>query len=464
MRWLDDSLGYLFPHSLVAETPWGDEWQKQEKDAFVRNCQIAYLLIGIGYLANFFFFDVPMGLEPIEYWAAFRGSMVALCLSTSFYYQRLGDSVNSWFRVPGIFMALVFCHSQAWVTIFYGKEAWVFFFFFVIGTCIVLRLTSFQSFAWCVLVTLVSTPVLLAGEVGLQNLMSGMIVATFSSVIIRASVLSEVRLFLANQKHDEAQQQLLNLSAEYADRVKTFIPRVIADRLTDLMDRQRMNVVEASIEALKSKKKVVSCLFTDIRGFTQGSKDLDGFIIDSVLPEVASCSDAIEELQGIPRKIGDLIFAYFDEDLPQVNAARSMMAGYEIARINESMNMRSSSEIKRYILISSGEAMVGNFGGLDTSIEITALGSPVNFLSRIDELTKEQGLAQNLSGGDLVFDEATLENLVALGIDIDFMKVDLEPLGLSIRDFPEVTHIYLHSPSDRGYEALSSALENYVER
>ena len=152
---------------------------------------------------------------------------------------------------------------------------------------------------------------------------------------------------------------------EYTERVKSFIPRVIAERLTDLMEKGRLSVVEASIEALKAKKKTVSCLFTDIRGYTQGSKNIDSFVSGSVMPEVTACSDAIESLQGIPRKVGDLIFAYFDDDSVVTNVTRSLLAGIEVSRINKSVNATLGSvEIRRYILISTGEALVGKLWGI----------------------------------------------------------------------------------------------------
>ncbi|MEQ8689925.1 MAG: hypothetical protein RIC89_03690 [Pseudomonadales bacterium] len=456
MSWLDQTLSYLLPHALVDETPWKDEWDRQQNEAFVRSCQITFAFIAIGYTANFFFFDIPMRLEPIEQWALFRGSLVAFFLALFLFY-RTKYAYSKYYRIPALIGGFVLCHSQAWVTIFYGKEAWVFFFFFVLFTCIYLRLTSFQSFLWCCLVIGISLPILLNGDVGTQNIMSGAIVSTLGAVIIRSTALTEVRLFLANQENDAAQKRVVELTADYAERVKTFIPKVIADRLTMLMEDQRMNVVEASIQALKSRKKLVACLFTDIRGFTQGSKNLDGFITNSVMPEVASCSDAIESHQGIPRKIGDLIFAYFDDDDVKANILGALLSAYEIARINESMNASSNREfIKRYILLSFGEAMVGNFGGLDTSIEITALGSPVNYLSRIDELTKAEGLAHRLNAGDIVYDEATHKYLLEFGLDIEHEIIDLASLGLVIRDFPEVNRIFLHSPSDEGYEKLLS--------
>jgi class 3 adenylate cyclase len=209
-----------------------------------------------------------------------------------------------------------------------------------------------------------------------------------------------------------------------------------------------MSVVEASIEALKARKQNVACLFTDIRGFTQGSKELDEFIIESVMPEVTACSNAIEDLSGIPRKIGDLIFAYFDDDSMHLNVLRAICAGIEVSKLNETMNLSSSQkQINRYILISAGEAMVGNFGGLDSSVEITALGTPVNFLSRVDDLTKSPAVAEALDSGDLIVSETVKHLVDELELSIPFELINLDELEVSIRDFPEVKRLFKLTPT-----------------
>jgi class 3 adenylate cyclase len=226
------------------------------------------------------------------------------------------------------------------------------------------------------------------------------------------------------------------------------------------MEDERMSVIEASIEVLTPKKRKVSCIFSDIRGFTQGSKDLEAFIKESVIPEVKACSDAIEDFGGIPRKIGDLIFAYFDEESVERNIVASAAAAMAISRLNQDMNETANMvRIKRYVLLSYGEALVGNLGGLDSSIEITALGSPVNFLSRLDEATKNRALADKLSPGDLVLSQEFSKMLASLVPDVTQSEIDLQKIGVSIRDFDDVRYVYSVSPSDLFYSNLVEALD-----
>ena len=67
------------------------------------------------------------------------------------------------------------------------------------------------------------------------------------------------------------------------------------------------------------------------------------------------------------------------------------------------------------MLIANGDAIVGNLGGYDSSIEITALGSPVNLLSRIDEITKLPRFREVVRESDLVFCPTTAHLFGSLG-------------------------------------------------
>ena len=220
-----------------------------------------------------------------------------------------------------------------------------------------------------------------------------------------------------------------------------------------------MSVLEASVEVLTPKKRNVACLFSDIRGFTEGTKELDVFIKESVIPEVKACSDAVEGFGGIPRKVGDLIFAYFDEDQVELNVLACSAAALAISRINRDMNETATlKRIKRYVLLSCGEALVGNLGGLDSSIEITALGSPVNFLSRLDEATKHRGLAELLKPGDLVLSYEFSKMLAAMVPDVVQTRIDLREVGITLRDFEHVRYVYSVEASDANYTRIVRAL------
>ncbi|XOV84592.1 MAG: adenylate/guanylate cyclase domain-containing protein [bacterium] len=459
MNTLERFIAFLFPSILITEPTWRSEWDRQQQEQFLRYAIFFFAVIAVGYIANYFFFDLPMGLEPTEFWLKLRLSISALAtLCFAFYMSPLAR--RRYYKIPAVLACFIITYTQAKVAIWFHQDAWIFFYIFVITGVLFLGLNVFASTLYALATSLAGASVLREAGITSEYIASSTLVIILVTIIVRRSGLTEVRNFILNKENISNQTKLASMSAEYADRVRSFIPKVIADRMSDLIENKRLSVVEASIEALKAQKKSIACLFTDIRGYTQGSKSLDDFVVESVLPEVTACSDAIEERRGIPRKVGDLIFAYFDDDSLHLNVIRAISAGIDVSRLNEAMNVSSTQmAISRYILISCGEAMVGNFGGLDSSVEITALGTPVNFLSRVDDVTKHPELASRLRSGDLILSSEVVNLISQLGFELPAIQIDLKTLNISIRDFPETRYLYLLTPDNEILELMNTILD-----
>src|SRR5262249_27723994 len=142
---------------------------------------------------------------------------------------------------------------------------------------------------------------------------------------------------------------------------------------------------------------------------------------------------------------GDLIFAYFDFDEPEICVENALRSAIEISRLNAEMNetLPPRFQIKRFILLSYGEAVVGNLSGYDSAIEITAIGSPVNFLSRLDELTKTDSLKALLHGGDILITPEMVEKMRQPMPGINLIEIDLKTLWLQVRDFENTEKIFV---------------------
>ncbi len=462
MRWFESVIAWLFPALLVKGTPWAAEWERKERAAFIFGVRFMLPIIALAYVLHYFFYDMAMGLEPLQRWFWFRFSIAFASLAgLAFYLTPLAWQLH-WYRLPAIGICAGFCIGQAYVALWHDPSAWVWCFLLVIGATMILRMTALNSFVFAALVILAQSLILAQAGVPVTYIVSGTLV-TFSMVaLIRSSYLSDVRNFLLNQENMLVQQKISDLNSDFAGRIRAFIPKVIAQRLQQQVDDEGRTVLEASLDVLAAKQLDIACLFSDIRGFTQDSRDLDKFIRHSVIPEMKVCSDAVERHMGIPRKVGDLVFAYFDSEYVKLNLLRAVAAGLEIARLNADMNATATMvNIRRYILISSGEAVVGNIGGLDSSVEITALGPPVNFLSRVDELTKEPALARLLRPGDILLCERSHRLLSELGLDVRYQRVDLPELGLVIRDFPGTQALYILRPDDKNYQGVMEPY-NYI--
>ncbi len=459
MKWLESIVAYLSPSILLDGTPWKTEWLEREKRSFILALAIWFGLAVPGYIGHYFFFDRVNGLEPLEFWLRFRVAMAtAMLVGLGFYLSPL--TASSLFRLPAIVLIWLMCFTQAHVAIWYSVDAWIFGFIFVIGGVLIMRMNPIKSLLFSLVTILTIYYPLMTAGLPLTWYGSASVVTLLFVAVIRGGHLSDVRNYMLEQQNAAAQKQIIELNLEFADRIRAFIPKVIAERLEALVNEKRFSILQASVEVLRPETKNVACLFSDIRGFTQGSKNLQSFVNDSVMPEVRACSDAIEKYAGIPRKIGDLVFAYFDDNDVRINVLRSLLAGIEIAQVNEDMNQTVTSvEVKRFILLSAGPAVVGNIGGLDSSMEITALGSPVNFLSRLDDATKIPQLAEKLSVGDILMSEEANSVLLDLNSQIETTTFDLTELGIEIRDFPETRFIYSMRPNENNYEKILGALE-----
>ena len=455
MKWFESVVAWLFPSVLIDGTAWKHIWEEKDRESFLLVAKVFFPLVAVTYIAHYFFYDLPNNLEPIESWLLYRVSMAGIAIVVfGFYLSPLANI--RFYRAPAILACWGWCQSQAYVALWHGLEAWVFCYILIGLAAIPLRLSALNSAVFVLITVSTQAPILLQAGIPMTYIYTGSLVTTLFVLVVRSSYLSEVKTFLLNQENIATQKKIIELNMEFSERIRSFIPKIIAQRMEDYIERERMTVLEASIEVLTPRKVDVACLFSDIRGFTENSKALEEFVGKSVLPEVKACSDVIENYSGIPRKIGDLIFAYFDGAKIGGNLLRSVASGMEISRLNQDMNATSSSiAIKRYVLISCGEALVGNVGGLDSSIEITALGSPVNYLSRIDELTKHPGLASKLDPGDLILCERSGRLLGELTPGVCQNRIDLE--GLTVRDFPEVGSIYSVKPTDSNFQAILEA-------
>ncbi len=442
MNIVDKIVTYLFPLSLLEGTPWLSSWKEKERADFVAFARLFFPIVIAIYIANFFLFDKPMGLTPESFWLTFRLSMAAVALAAFLFYLSPLNQVR-YYRLPAILAVLTFCYFQARVTVWYPEAPWLYCFFFVGIATLFLRTSSTKSLFFTLIAIAIQWPSLQEAGIPNPTLISASTVTVIMVLASRSTYQSELKYFLLNQQNNDTQLKNIELNIEFTDRIKSFIPSEIASRLERQLSGGRTTVLQAIDEVLRPRKKEVACLFSDIRDFTEGSKDLDLFIGDLVLPNIKACTAAVENHSGIPRKIGDLIFAYYDSATPHLNLLNSIRSGFEISEINNEQNAGNvEQDIERYILISIGDAIVGNVGGFDSSVEITALGSPVNFLARVDEITKEKVIKNILSNGDLVICQRSFEMLQELGLRPEANLVDLNEYNLSIRNFPDQKILY----------------------
>lgn len=451
----------LFPTLLLQGTPWYDRWMQDERRDNVRIWRLFLPVVAIIYVGHYYFFDKPTGLEPQEFWFRFRMSIAGLSSAAALFYFSRHLSSSRLYKVPLVLMLWLLCYTQAKTIVWYDESQYLYAFLFVVLSAAILRTSILWSVLFASAILTTQWPSLTQTSISTPALYSGAATTILFVAVARSKYLGDIRYFLANQENIDAQRRMIEMNIEFNDRIRAFLPKEISTRLTGFLTDNRMSVLQAIDEVLKPSKKDVACLFTDIRGFTQGTKRSDTFVNEGVIPNVRKCTSIIEKHQGIPRKVGDLIFAYFDEENPYVNLIRCVQSGFGVVQANQKFNIERNSDnnIHRYVLISSGPAIVGNLGGYDSSIEITALGSPVNLLSRLDELTKEPKFKAKVDETDLILCDRSAKVLLELDLHCELNVLRLDTISAKVRDFEEVTQIWIMPTTDENLQIIAGAYE-----
>lgn len=150
---------------------------------------------------------------------------------------------------------------------------------------------------------------------------------------------------------------------------------------------------------LGGEKKLMTAMFTDVRGFSTISEVLDPTaLVHLVNLYLTEMSDIILERRGtIDKYEGDAIISFFGAplDLPD-HARRACAAAVRMKRAEVTLNERflseklSPSELHTRIGINTGEMTVGNMG-TPKRMDYTMMGSSVNLAARLEGVNKQYG-------------------------------------------------------------------------
>jgi adenylate cyclase len=157
---------------------------------------------------------------------------------------------------------------------------------------------------------------------------------------------------------------------------------------------------------LGGETRVMSVLFSDVRGFTsiaEGYKTNPSGLTQLMNRLLTPLSNAIIERRGtIDKYIGDAIMAFWNAPLDDAeHAMHACAAGLEILRRLDHLNAERRREAARKgepcsdmeigVGISTGECVVGNMGS-DLRFDYSVLGDSVNLASRLEGLASAYGL------------------------------------------------------------------------
>ena len=162
--------------------------------------------------------------------------------------------------------------------------------------------------------------------------------------------------------------------------------------------RRAAEEILARDPGLGGREEIITVMFVDIRSFTAMSAAANPRRIVEVLNKfLHAMVQVVEERHGgmINKFLGDGFLALFGvggnsmaHADAAVNAGRDMLDS--LIRLNSELALDGEAALAIGIGIHTGPAIVGSIGS-PNRLEYTAIGSTVNFASRVESLTKELG-------------------------------------------------------------------------
>ena len=172
---------------------------------------------------------------------------------------------------------------------------------------------------------------------------------------------------------------------------------------------------------LGGEKRELSVLFSDIRGFTTFSEQMDAKVLAAFLNDYLGIMTKIvfENHGTLDKYIGDAIMAFWGAPLYQENhASNAARAALQMIEAMEKNQARFKSQygidVSMGVGVNSGVVNVGNMGS-DQNFSYTVIGDHVNLASRLEGLTKEYGAPAITSRFTFDLIERGLSGPLALG-------------------------------------------------
>lgn len=191
------------------------------------------------------------------------------------------------------------------------------------------------------------------------------------------------------------------------DTFERYMSKQLAEKLLESEDKMKLE--------LGGEHRFVSVVFTDIRGFTMMSENLDPKKVISFLNEYFSMMvDVVFEQKGfIDKFIGDAMMIIFGIPYRQEDdAIRAVRTGLRMQAAMRAFNERRAAKgqppMHMGIGINSGTVVAGNVGSKER-MNYTVIGDTVNLAARLEPLSREENVIISQSTYELVKDRFVIE-------------------------------------------------------
>jgi adenylate cyclase len=203
---------------------------------------------------------------------------------------------------------------------------------------------------------------------------------------------------ISNQVAVNIKNKQLILEMNNQEKIRGSLERYLGPKMVSHLIDNKINLDQ------QGEERLVSILFSDIRGFTPLSERLKpAQVIEILTIYFSRMTQVIFKYDGfIDKFIGDAIFCIFGIPLFQDNHAElAVKAGIEmqreLAKINEEIFNKMDIQLNVGIGINTGNVVYGNIASMERP-EVTILGDSVNTSERLCSLAK---------GGQVLISEAS---------------------------------------------------------
>ncbi len=192
---------------------------------------------------------------------------------------------------------------------------------------------------------------------------------------------------------------LVTLAVRERIRVKGLFARYVhADVVRELIDGEDQI-------SLTGEEREITVLFSDIRGFTTLSEQVEPAAMVAQLNEYFEAMvDVVTEHDGaVDKFLGDGLMAIFGAPVRcEAHAERASAAALamvdRLELVNADRARRGLAPLRIGIGLHTGRAVVGNVGSPPFRVDFTAIGDTVNLTARLEAMTKELGVTIVASG------------------------------------------------------------------
>ena len=221
-----------------------------------------------------------------------------------------------------------------------------------------------------------------------------LITAYFGFYMIQQGLLIDVTWSLISQLLTGSTAFYLRFREQYKLRQQ------IKKQFEHYLDKRQIAILQKSPEKLKlgGEKRYATYLFTDVRGFTSLSENLDPEEVVFIMNRALTAQQTAVQKHGgmIDKYIGDALFAIFNAPLDQDHhESKAIECALDIQKnmdsLNDELHHKGIAPVTIGIGINTGYAVIGNMGS-EQRFDYTAIGDAVNVAARLESGTKEAGV------------------------------------------------------------------------